>query len=134
VCTALRTLARQVTAIYELHLREAGLTISQYGMLARLDRLGCCSLSELAEITDLDITSASRSAAALITKDLVAVSDGKDARTKSYRLSPNGKRILRNGYTLWQRAQQRVKELIPASRLKTMLISAKDVSIQVRSK
>jgi hypothetical protein len=54
-------------------------------------------------------------------------------RTKSYQLSTNGKKTLRKGYLLWQRAQESAKKLIPAKRFKSILVAAEDVSAHTRS-
>jgi DNA-binding MarR family transcriptional regulator len=112
LCTTLRTLARKATAMYDEHLNGTGLTLPQYSLLSRLDGLGSCSLSELANATELDLTSTSRSVRVLIDAGLIEVSEGRDARTKSYRLSHEGKRRLKKAYPAWIESQRALNELL----------------------
>jgi DNA-binding MarR family transcriptional regulator len=108
----LRGIARRASAIYEEHLDGSGLKHAQFSLLARLDRLGSCSLSELADALELDVTSTSRSVKLLVTAGLVEVSAGKDARTKAYRLSRDGRRRLKHAYPAWEASQAVIKRLI----------------------
>jgi DNA-binding MarR family transcriptional regulator len=133
VCTTLRTLARQTTAIYESYLKKTGLRQPQYGVLARLDRLTQCSLSELAEATELDITSASRSVRTLIKAGLIQGTQGRDGRTKSYRLSPHGKRTLREGFRLWKQAQVAMRRLLSKTQLDDLAIIASAVATAAKA-
>jgi DNA-binding MarR family transcriptional regulator len=112
LCTTFRTLARKATAMYDEHLSRAGLTLPQYSLLSRLDGLGTCSLSELADATELDLTSTSRSVRILIDAGFIERSDGRDARTKSYRLSREGQRRLKQAYPAWLESQKALNELI----------------------
>jgi DNA-binding MarR family transcriptional regulator len=114
LCALLRTIARRTSAIYEAHLAGTGLTQPQYTTLARLDRLGTASLSALAAELDLDITSASRNVKLLVADGLIDVAPGPDARTKSYRLSRDGRRRLKAAYPAWQAAQATVTALLGA--------------------
>jgi DNA-binding MarR family transcriptional regulator len=108
----LRGIARKASAIYEEHLDGSGLKHSQFSLLSRLDRLGSCNLSELADELELDVTSTSRSVKLLVAAGLVDVSAGKDARTKSYRLSRDGRRRLKHAYPAWEASQTAIKRLL----------------------
>jgi DNA-binding MarR family transcriptional regulator len=114
LCTTFRTLARKATAMYDEHLNGTGLTLPQYSLLSRLDGLGSCSLSELADATELDITSTSRSVRVLIDAGLIELSQGRDARKKSHRLSREGKRRLKKAYPAWLESQKALSELLSA--------------------
>lgn len=111
-CTTLRELARRTTAIYDDVLEPVGLKITQYGVLARLDRLVHCNLGELAKACDLDVTSLSRALRPLIANGWVKSGRGKDDRTKRYELTAQGKQVLRKAFALWKKAQSRLHEII----------------------
>ena len=119
-CTTLRELARRTTAIYDVFLEPLGLKQTQYTVLVRLDRLVHCSLGELAKACDLDVTSLSRGLRPLITAGLVKSGRGKDDRTKRYELTAQGKQVLRKAFTLWEKAQSRMHEVISAERIRTL--------------
>lgn len=119
-CTTLRGLARRATAVYDRFLEPAGLMLTQYGVLARLDRLLVCNLSELAKACELDVTSLSRGLRSLINAGLVRCGKGKDDRTKRYELTAKGKQTLRRAFPLWKRAQKRVHGVIPPEQIEVL--------------
>ena len=111
-CTTLRELARRTTAIYDDILEPLGMKITQYGVLARLDRLVHCNLGELAQTCNLDVTSLSRALRPLIANGWVKSGRGQDDRTKRYELTTRGKQVLRRAFALWSKAQGRLHEVI----------------------
>jgi DNA-binding MarR family transcriptional regulator len=119
-CTTLRELARRATAMYDDILEPLGLKLTQYGYLARLDRLIHCSLRELAEACDLDVTSMSRGLRPLIANGWVESGRGKDDRTNRYELTAQGKQVLRKAFTLWKKAQIRMHEIIEPEHVRAL--------------
>jgi DNA-binding MarR family transcriptional regulator len=119
-CATLRELARRATAVYDDLLEPLGLKQTQYTVLARLDRLVHCSLGELAEICDLDVTSLSRGLRPLIANGWVKSGRGKDDRTKRYELTAQGKSLLRKAFTLWKKAQIRLHEVIEPEHIRAL--------------
>ena len=119
-CTTLRGLARRTTAIYDDVLEPVGLKITQYGVLARLDRLVHCNLGELAEVCNLDVTSLSRALRPLIANGWVKSGRGKDDRTKRYELTAQGKHVLRKAFALWNKAQSRLHEVIAPEHIRAL--------------
>jgi len=128
-CTALRRLARHATAIYDSFLEPIGLKQTQYAVLARLDRLVHCNLSELAAACDLDVTSLSRGLRPLIAGGYVQAGRGNDDRTKRYELTTQGKRVLRRAYPRWNMAQNRLLARITPGQLQSL----QDLSSALRS-
>jgi DNA-binding MarR family transcriptional regulator len=120
VCTTLRGLARHVTAIYDDALLPTGLKLTQYGVLAKLDRLVHCSLGELSKACELDVTSLSRGIRPLVRAGIVRVGKGRDDRTKRYELTPPGKKLLAQAYRRWQKAQARVHVVISNEELRAL--------------
>jgi DNA-binding MarR family transcriptional regulator len=119
-CSTLRQLARRTTAIYDDVLEPAGLKLTQYGVLARLDRLVHCNLGELARVCDLDVTSLSRALRPLIANGWVKSGRGKDDRTKRYELTVQGKHVLRKAFELWKKAQTRVHKVIAPDHIRAL--------------
>lgn len=119
-CTTLRELARRATAMYDDVLEPGGLKITQYGVLARLDRLVHCNLGELAEACNLDVTSLSRTLRPLIANGWVKSGRGKDDRTKRYELTAQGKLVLRKAFVLWNKAQSRLHKVIAPEHIRAL--------------
>lgn len=119
-CTTLRELARRATAMYDDVLEPLGLKITQYGYLARLDRLIQCNLGELAKACDLDVTSMSRALRPLIVNGWVKCGRGKDDRTNRYELTAEGKRLLQKAFALWKKAQIRLHEIIEPEQIRAL--------------
>lgn len=119
-CSTLRELARRATAMYDDVLEPLGLKLTQYGYLARLDRLVHCNLGELAQLCDLDVTSVSRALRPLIANGWVKSGRGKDDRTKRYELTPQGKHVLRKAFVFWKEAQIRLHEIIEPEHIRAL--------------
>jgi DNA-binding MarR family transcriptional regulator len=106
--------------MYDDVLEPLGLKLTQYGVLARLDRLIHCSLGELAEACDLDVTSMSRGLRPLIANGWVKAGRGKDDRTKRYELTAQGKQVLRKAFVLWKKAQLRMHKIIEPEHVRAL--------------
>lgn len=119
-CTTLRELARRTTSLYDDVLEPLGLKLTQYGVLVRLDGLVHCSLGELAQACDLDVTSMSRALRPLIANGWIKSGRGKDDRTKRYELTAPGKQVLRKGFALWKKAQLRMHEIIEPEHVRAL--------------
>lgn len=104
-CLAIRQAARQVTQLYERHMAGAGLTASQYSILAKLSRLGPQSINALAAEMVMDRTTTGRAIRPLARDKLVAVDAGRDARTRLVRLTPAGAKRLEAAAACWRAAQ-----------------------------
>lgn len=104
-CQALRQAARHVSQIYDAHLASEGLRGSQYSMLNSLNRLGPLSINELANAMVMDRTTLGRALRPLERDGLLSVGAGRDARTRSLRLTPAGKARLSAATVKWRQAQ-----------------------------
>ena len=106
VCTGarLRRLTRRVTAFYEHHMRESGLKLSQYSLLAQLSDIPQ-SLTALADRMEIDRTTLTRSLQPLLDQDLVGESCGVDARQRLFFLTVDGARARAGARKQWRQAQ-----------------------------
>ena len=106
VCTGarLRRLTRRVTAFYEHHMRDSGLKLSQYSLLAQLSDAPQ-SLTALADRMEIDRTTLTRSLQPLLEQRLVDESTGTDARRRLFVLTQSGARLRTDARKQWRQAQ-----------------------------
>jgi DNA-binding MarR family transcriptional regulator len=116
-CTTLRHVTRLVTRIYDEALRPAGLQGSQLPVLVAVARFGerGARISALAQALGMDRTTLSRNLRPLEKQGLLRVARvPEDARGRVVLLSRAGERTLEKVFPLWQRAQQRLRDLAGA--------------------
>ncbi|MBI3528433.1 MAG: winged helix-turn-helix transcriptional regulator [Betaproteobacteria bacterium] len=106
VCTGarLRRLTRRVTAFYEHHMRDSGLKLSQYSLLAQLSE-DPQSLTTLADRMEIDRTTLTRSLQPLLEQGWVAESSGTDARQRLFVRTASGTRTRNAARKYWRQAQ-----------------------------
>jgi len=105
-CLALRQAARHATQMYDRHLAPTGLKTTQYSILAKLDRLGPQSINALAAMMVMDRTTTTRAVRPLARDKLVAISPGKDERTRIVRITPAGEKRAKAAAARWRKAQE----------------------------
>jgi DNA-binding MarR family transcriptional regulator len=105
-CFASRKAARLITKLYEDHLAPAGLTSSQFALLAHLDEVGKAPLRDLVEALAMERTSIVRALQPLEREGLATQApDREDARRNVISLSAAGRARLQQAIPLWQAAQ-----------------------------
>lgn len=106
-CLAVRQAARTVTQFYDRHLAPSGLRISQFGILAMLDRKGPLTINELAGEFVIDRTTLGRNILPLQRDGLIAVKPSPfDRRSKELHLTETGKKRLHDARKYWVEAQK----------------------------
>jgi DNA-binding MarR family transcriptional regulator len=114
-CLSARRATRHLTQVYDHALKPAGLTVSQFGLLANLYGAALSgrrslSIGALAAQLGMDPTTLNRNLKPLTAQGLVAdAADGKDRRTRSVHLTAKGRARLRKAVPLWQGAQERIE-------------------------
>ena len=104
-CLAIRQAARRVSQFYESFLAPLGLKSSQYSILARLDRRGALSISEIAESLVMDRTTTGRAIRPLERDGLVRIGAADDGRKRVVSLTAAGRRRVSEARDAWLRAQ-----------------------------
>jgi len=105
-CLAVRQAARYVTQFYDRYLAQAGLRTSQYGILARLKRLGPMTINELAAELVMDRTTLGRNIRPLERDGLITITPGRsDRRIKELRLTEAGEARYQEARRAWVEAQ-----------------------------
>ncbi|MEQ1650821.1 MAG: MarR family winged helix-turn-helix transcriptional regulator [Hyphomicrobiaceae bacterium] len=116
-CAAMRfrKTARRVSQIYDQHLAEVGLTITQYGILAGVSRRDGISIGALAEGLVMDPTTLTRNLKPLeVRRLLVSKPDKDDRRGRALSLTPAGATMLKAAVPHWEKAQTIIAEALRA--------------------
>lgn len=137
-CMRMRRATRRVTKLYDHALEPAGLTVSQFGLLAYL--LGASqapsnasSIGTIAEWLGMDPTTLNRNLKPLAAKALVRnAPDPADGRVRIVRITDKGKRVLLKAVELWRGAQAQVDETLGPQAI-AVLGELLDLAAQLRS-
>jgi DNA-binding MarR family transcriptional regulator len=106
-CLAVRQAARYVTQLYDRHLAASGLRTSQYGILAKLRRLGPMTINELAAELVIDRTTLGRNIRPLERDGLITITPGRaDRRIKELQLTVTGDERFQETRQAWVAAQR----------------------------
>jgi len=104
-CARLRKVTRRVTQIYDQALTPAGLTITQFGLIACLAARGEVSIGELAEESVMDPTTLTRTLRPLERRKLIKITAAReDRRRRSVALTETGRAVFRDAVPLWRKA------------------------------
>jgi DNA-binding MarR family transcriptional regulator len=119
-CLAVRGIARQLTQAYDRALKPAGLTVNQFGLLAKLygashgGRAGV-RIGVLADRLGMHPTTLNRDLKPLRVQGLVADAvDASDRRARAVVITGKGRARLRNAIPFWRRAQARLERALGA--------------------
>jgi DNA-binding MarR family transcriptional regulator len=104
-CSQVRRAARKLSLLYDHALAEVGLTVTQYGVLVNVARAGELSRTALAAILGMDRTTLTRNLGPLERSKLIVKAPSEDRRQRLLCLSLEGKRKLRESYSVWERVQ-----------------------------
>ena len=119
-CQNLRRVTRIVTRIYDQELRQAGLEITQFGLLTALAITGEANQKRLSAGFAMDTTTLTRTLALLRKQGWVQVKPGKDRRERLFRLTPTGKRKMAEAQPHWEAAEHRLRQELGDSDWKNM--------------
>ena len=105
-CTALRKASRRISQLYDVALAPSGLKTTQRAILAQVERSQPAAVGTLAEALVMDSGGLAHSLKPLIRDGLVAIEiDLQDRRNRLIRLTPAGRKKLRETDVLWEAAQ-----------------------------
>jgi DNA-binding MarR family transcriptional regulator len=106
-CTVLRKAARRVSILYDRALDSAGVRLTQYALLAELDRTGPMTITELANAMVMERNGLGHNLQPLERDGLVRMEIGRDRRSRIIVVTKMGRRRLAEAKPLWRRAQKR---------------------------
>ena len=107
-----RRAARAVSNHYDKHLKPAGLKGTQFTLLNTIFMNPAANIGQLADILGLDRTTLNRNLKPLERKGLIRSGSGKDPRTRTLKLTNEGKTILQNALPDWLEAPSGVMETV----------------------
>lgn len=112
-CLRFRKAARLVSQIYDRHLEPAGLTVTQFGLLAHLKRHDGVNVGALAEMLVMDPTTLTRNLRPLERRGLIASEpDPRDRRSRRLSLTAKGRAALKAARPHWERAQAQIRRAL----------------------
>lgn len=113
----LRKLTRRVTQTYDRALASAGLTITQYSLLAHIGRQPGCSISSLAESMGMERTTLVRTLQLVVEAGWARHGARGAGQASEMALTAAGAGKLRIAKPLWRRAQQELDALLGSRRI-----------------
>jgi len=116
-CLRLRRTTRRITQIYDRLLEPVGMTVNQFGLLARLYgaslRRETLPISVLAERVGMDPTTLNRSLKPLEAQGLItSADDPADRRVRAVLITENGITRLRQAIPQWRKAQAQIDQAL----------------------
>ena len=116
-CAILRRTARRVTRLYDEALRPSGLRLTQYSVLANIERAnigdaGAPTVTELAELLEMERTTLTRNLKPLAKAGLLRIAPGPDQRSRAVEITPAGEAAVARARPLWQEAERRLRRTI----------------------
>ena len=119
--------ATKLSSLYDGLLSPEDLTITQYSLLADIERAGQLSHAVLAEKVGMDRTTLTRNLRPLTRAKWVTAETGKDRRQRLLQLTAAGRRKLLRSFPLWEEAQRKFLSQIGTEslqELRTLLTSS----------
>jgi DNA-binding MarR family transcriptional regulator len=127
LCFNLRKAARAVTRALDVALKPAGLTATQFSVLAVLRAMDEAAMSRLAEAMGADRTTLTRNLAVMERDGLIAYRASEDRRERRVALTGRGRKAYEKALPLWRAFQGRLVSRLgekEAARLLTLLSAA----------
>ena len=109
-CAALRRTARRATRFYDEALRPSGLRLTQYSVLANVQRADGPTVTELARLLEMDRTTLTRNLRPLAKAGLLQIVPGGDQRCRAVEITPEGEAAVARALPLWQEAERRFRK------------------------
>lgn len=125
-CLRLRRATRQMTQIYDGALEPVGITVNQFGLLAKLHGSSLTghawlSIGTLADLVGMHPTTLNRDLKPLKAQGLVAdVTETADRRVRAVLITGRGRAKLRKAVPFWRRAQAQVQKRLGAKAARTL--------------
>ena len=130
-CFAVRQAARYASQMYDRHLANVGLTITQFSILCRLSRGRRLTMKQLADEMVMDRTTLVR-ALKPMQRDgwVVAEASEHDGRTYLFNLSKSGEQVFDQAAIAWREAQDEFESKFGKARAKALRSELFDVTAE----
>ncbi len=128
LCAVMRKAGRILTRRYDQSLRPSGLKLTQYSMLANIERNPDVSVSELAGLLVMDQTTVTRNLQVLEKLGYIHLeADMNDHRIKRIRISEAGTSKMDEARPLWKEAQSETEEILGRANIEGILDSLRSL-------
>lgn len=107
-----RRVSRVVGNHYDEYLKPVGLKGTQFTLLNAINLYPSSTISRLADLMLLDRTTLNRNLKPLEREGLIRSGHGKDLRTRTLELTPQGVEVLQGALPLWLDAQSAVIDIM----------------------
>jgi len=121
ICGTLRRASRSVTNLYDLVLAPSGLRLTQFLVLKTLHERGKIAQCDFARDQDIAVETLSRRFGALRRKGLVEMRLGVRHGERIYSLTTQGHQAFQGALPYWERAQERLRNVLGTSDTRTLL-------------
>lgn len=111
-CYRLRKATRRVTAMYDEALAPAGLTVTQFSILAMVAITGPRPMSTLADALGMEPSTLTRTLKPLIERGDLVIEPGEDRRVKNVAITESGKEAAGLAVPYWREAQRRIERAL----------------------
>jgi DNA-binding MarR family transcriptional regulator len=105
-CLEARKKAREITRLYDQHLRRYGLRSTQFSVLVALASGYGIPVGKLANALGMERTTLTRSTAVLQRRGLIRSDETNDGRVRTLHITPSGRTKLESAFPGWKEAQQ----------------------------
>ena len=109
-CQDLRRATRVVTRIYDQELANAGIEITQFGLLTALDLTAEANQKRLSAGFAMDSTTLTRTLRLMVKQGWIRARRGRDKRERLFSLTRAGRRQLATAQPFWAAAQRRLRK------------------------
>jgi DNA-binding MarR family transcriptional regulator len=113
-CLASRQAARKITRLYDSHMQESGIRVTQFTILSQLMLRGEMPVGKLAGILGVERTTLTRNLALLEGERWISTRPGEDPRSRIIAITAQGRGIVRRSFPQWSKAQAQVGKLLGA--------------------
>ena len=129
MCSSMRRATRLMTRMYDEALSRAGVSASQFELLANIRGRQPVDQRTLVGAIDSDQTTLSRNLAVLLERGWVEMfADERDRRRSLYRLTKAGATTLSQAFACWEEVQTTLQQRIGGSRWKELMDLTDDVA------
>ena len=111
-CAMLRRTTRRVTQFYDYALRPSGLRLTQYSLLANINRADGLCITDLAERLAMERTTLTRNLRPLEQAGWIRVAAGANRRQRAVHITPEGSTKFEQAKPLWKAAESMFREQI----------------------
>ena len=120
-CMLMRQATRHISALYDRHLEQAGLTTSQFGVMSVIHGRPGISMNELAEYMMMDRTTLVRAIQPLSRDGLLQQLPSAESRRRlSLSLTDAGSKKYAEAHVHWQAAQQEFEAFAGAAHVNAL--------------